>query len=100
MTLTLEPEMESAISKKAAEQGQDADSYLRRLIWEALNRPAPTIIRSTMTPEERRQLQQERVARATARNLPTSTSDFRREDIYDDEEGGSRLGTGRGGARV
>ena len=87
MTLTLEPELESAISKKAAEQGQDADSYLRRLILAALNQPTPTIIRSTLTPEERRQFQQERVARAVARNLPASTSDFRREDIYDDEEG-------------
>ena len=87
MTLTLEPELESAVSKKAAEQGQDTDSYLRRLIWEALNRPAPTIIRSTLTLEERRQLHQERVARVVARNQPASTSDFRREDIYDDEEG-------------
>lgn len=32
MTLTLETELESAISKKAAEQGQDPDTYLRRLI--------------------------------------------------------------------
>ena len=87
MTLTLEPELESAISKKAAEQGQDADSYLRHLIVVALNQPMPTIIRSTLTPEERRRFQQERVARAVARNQSASTSDFRREDIYDDEEG-------------
>ncbi len=87
MTLTLEPEMESAVSKKAAEQGQDADSYLRRLIWEALNRPAPTIIRSKLTAEEFLQSSQEAIERAKARNLPASTSDFRREDIYDDEEG-------------
>ena len=87
MTLTLEPELESAISKKAAEQGQDTDTYLSHLIREALNRPTPTIIRSTLTPEERLRFQQERVARAVARNLPASTSDFRREDIYDDEEG-------------
>jgi len=58
MTLTLEPELESAISKKAAEQGQDADSYLRHLIVVALNQPMPTIIRSTLTPEERRRFQQ------------------------------------------
>jgi len=87
MTLTLEPELESAVSKKAAEQGQDADSYLRHLIWEALNRPTPTIIRSELTAEEFLQSSQEAVARAKARNLPASTSDFRREDIYDDEEG-------------
>lgn len=87
MTLILEPELESAVSKRAAEQGQDADSYLRRLIWEALSRPAPTIIRSTLTPEEIQKLRRESIARAVARDLPASTSDFRREDIYDDEEG-------------
>jgi len=87
MTLTLEPELESAVRKKAAEQGQDTDSYLCRLIWEALNRPAPTIIRSTLTAEEFLKSSQEAVERAKARNLPTSISDFRREDIYDDEEG-------------
>ena len=87
MTLTLEPELESAISKKAAEQGQDTDTYLSHLIREALNRPAPTIIRSTLTPEEIQKLRLESIERAKARNLPASTSDFRREDIYDDEEG-------------
>ena len=87
MTLTLEPELESAISKKAAEQGQDPDVYLRHLIREALNRPTPTIIRSTLTPEEIQRLRLESIERAVARDLPASTSDFRREDIYDDEEG-------------
>ncbi len=87
MTVTFEPELESARSKKAAEQGQDADSYLRRLIWQALNQPAPTIIRSTLTPEEIQKLRLKSIERAEARNLLASTSDFRREDIYDDEEG-------------
>ncbi len=87
MTLTLEPELENALSKKAAEQGQDTDAYLRRLIQEALNQPTPTIIRSILTPEEFLQSSKEVVERAKARNLPASTSDFRREDIYDDEEG-------------
>lgn|GEM_PF-6233229 len=87
MTLTLGPELESAISRKAAEQGQDADSYLPRLIWDALSRPAPTIIRSTLTSEERRELRLESIARAVARDMSASNSDFRREDIYDDEEG-------------
>ena len=87
MTLTLEPELESAIGKKAAEQGQDADSYLRHLILAALNQPRPTIIRSKLTAEEFLQSSEEVVERAKARNLPASTSDFRREDIYDDEEG-------------
>ncbi len=87
MTLTLEPELESAVSKKAAEQGQDPDTYLRRLIREAVDRPTPAIIRSTLTPEEIQILRLESIERAKARNLPASTSDFRREDIYDDEEG-------------
>ncbi len=87
MTLTLEPELENALSKKAAEQGQDADAYLRRLIQEALNQPIPTIIRSKLTTEEFLQSSREAIERAKARNLPASTSDFRREDIYDDEEG-------------
>ena len=87
MTVTLEPELESAISKKAAEQGQAPDTYLRRLIREALDRPTSAIIRSTLTPEEIQKLRLESIERANARNLPASTSDFRREDIYDDEEG-------------
>lgn len=87
MTLTLEPELESAVSKKAAEQGQDTDSYLRHLIREALSRPTPAIIRSQLTTEEFLQSSKEVIERAKARNLPASTSNFRREDIYDDEEG-------------
>jgi len=85
--MTLEPELESAISKKAAEQGQDADSNLRRLIWEALKRPTLTIIRSKLTAEEFLHSSKEAVERAKARNLPASTSDSRRVNVYDDEEG-------------
>lgn len=87
MTVTLEPELEHEVRQKAAAQGQEADEYVNRLIKTALRQSTPTIIRSTLTPEERRRLQQERVARAVARNQSASTSDFRREDIYDDEEG-------------
>jgi len=87
MTLTLEPELESALSKKAAEQGQGTDEYLRRLIRAALNQPAPTIIRSKLTTEEFLQSSREGYEWAKARNMPPSQSDFRREDIYDDEEG-------------
>ncbi len=87
MTVTLEPEIEDEVRRKAAAQGQNADQYLRQLVETALRQSTPTIIRSTLTPEKRRRLQQERMARAVARNQPASTSDFRREDIYDDEEG-------------
>jgi hypothetical protein len=87
MTVTLEPGLEHEVRQKAAAQGQGADEYVNRLIKTALHQSAPTIIRSTLTPKERRRFQQERVARAAARDMPASTSDFRREDIYDDEEG-------------
>lgn len=70
MTVTLEPEIENEVRQKAAEQGQQA---------------AP--IPPSLTPEESRRLRQESWDRAVARNLPASSSDFRREDIYDDEEG-------------
>ncbi len=87
MTLVLEPKLENEVRQKAAERGQDADAYLQQLIQAALHQPVPAIIRSTLTPEESRQLRQASLERALARNLPPSTSDFRREDIYDDEEG-------------
>ena len=47
--------------------------------------PVPIIIRSTLTPEEIQRLRRESLERASVRNLPPSTSDFRREDIYGDE---------------
>ena len=87
MTVTLEPELERELSHKAEEQGQDAETYVSQLIKEALRQPVPTIIRSRLTPAEIEQLHQERMERALARDLPASTSDFRREDIYDDSEG-------------
>ncbi len=87
MTVTLEPELETALSQKAAEQGQALDAYLRHLIQAALRQPVPEIIRSTLTTEEFLQSSREVVERAKARNLPPSTSDFRREDIYDDDDG-------------
>ncbi len=87
MTVTLEPELEQEVRQKAAAQGQETDEYVNRLIKTALRQSAPTIIRSTLTPEEIQRLRLESIERAVARNLPASTSDFRREDIYDDEEG-------------
>ena len=87
MTVTLEPELERELRQKAAAQGQEADEYVNLLIKSALRQTAPTIIRSTLTSEESERLRQESLERAIARNLPASTSDFRREDIYDDEEG-------------
>ena len=87
MTLVLEPRLEDEVRQKAAERGQNADTYLQQLIQAALHQPVPAIIRSTLTPEESRHLRQESLERAFARNLPASTSDFRREDIYDDKEG-------------
>ena len=87
MTLVLEPRLENEVRQKAAERGQDADAYLQQLIQAALRQPVPAIIQSTLTTEEFLKSSQERRERANARNLPVSTSDFRREDIYDDEEG-------------
>ncbi len=49
--------------------------------------PAPTMIPSTLTLEEFLQSSQELAERAKARNWPVSESCFRREDIYDDDEG-------------
>ncbi len=79
--------MENEVRQKAAERGQDADAYLQQLIQAALHQPVPAIIRSTLTTEEFLQSSREGFERAKARNLPVSTSDFRREDIYDDDEG-------------
>ncbi len=87
MIVTLESEIEDEVRQKAAAQGQETDQYINRLIKTALRQSAPTIIRSTLTPEEIQRLRLESIERAVARNLPASTSDFRREDIYDDEEG-------------
>lgn len=86
MTVTLEPGLEDEVRRKAAARGQDAAAYLSQLIAAALHQPVPAIIRSTLTTEEFLQSSRERYERAKARNLPTSASDFRREDIYDDEE--------------
>ncbi len=49
--------------------------------------PVLNIIWSKLTPEEIRCLRLESLERAVVRNLPPSKSDFRREDIYDDDEG-------------
>ncbi len=87
MTVTLEPELERELRQKAAAQGQDPHSYLSHLIQAALRQPVTGIVRSTLTTEEFLQSSREVIERAKARNLPASTSDFRREDIYDDEEG-------------
>ena len=87
MTVTLEPEIENEVRQQAAEQGQQPETYLNRLIRAALSKPVPSPIYSKLTPEEFRQSQEEVLERARARNLPFPNSDFRREDIYDDEEG-------------
>ena len=87
MIVTLEPETEQQVRLKAAERGQQPETYLARLVREALNQPVPSPIPPSYTPAERRQLDQESWDRAVARNLPASSSAFRREDIYDDEEG-------------
>ncbi len=85
-------DMESKIRQQAEEQGLEADNEInRRLIQDAARayhyQSAPRVILSTLTPEEFLQSSQELVERAKARNLPVSTSSFRREDIYDDDEG-------------
>lgn len=87
MTVTLEPEIENEVRQKASEKGQEADTYLQQLIQAALRQPVLSPIYSKLTPEEFMKSQQERLERAKARNLPSPDSDFRREDIYDDEEG-------------
>ena len=87
MTVTLEPELENEVRQKAAAQGQQPETYLQQLVREALNMPVPTPISSKLTTEEFIKSQQEVLERAKARNLPFPDSDFRREDIYDDEEG-------------
>lgn len=87
MTVTLEPKLEREITQQAAAQGQDAEEYVNRLLETALHKAPPAMIRSTLTLEEIQHLRRESLERATARNLPPSTSDFRREDIYDDDEG-------------
>ena len=87
MTVTLEPELENEVRQQAAAKGQEADTYLQQLIQKALHTPVPTPIYSTLTPKEFKEAQEEMLERAKARNLPFPNSDFRREDIYDDEEG-------------
>ena len=87
MTVTLEPKLERQITQQAAAKGQETEEYVNRLLETALHTAPPTIIRSTLTSEEIQRLRRESLERASARNLPPSTSDFRREDIYDDEEG-------------
>ena len=87
MTLVLELKLENQVRQKAAERGQDADAYLQQLIQAALHQPVPAIIESRLTTDEFLQSSRETFERAKARNLPVSTSDFRREDIYDDEDG-------------
>ena len=87
MTLVLEPKLENEVRQKAAERGQSADAYLQQLIQAALHQPVPAIIQSKVTTEEFLKSSHETFERAKARNLPVSDSDFRREDIYDDDEG-------------
>jgi len=89
MTLTLElsPQEEAHLRDKAARQGQDAADYAAALLRQDLHLSTPIIIRSTLTPKEIERLRLESIKRAIARNLPASTSDFRREDIYDNDEG-------------
>ena len=87
MTVTLEPELEKELHHKAAQQGQDADAYLSHLIEKALRQPMPIINRSKLTLEEVERRRQARLARASARDLPASASDFRRENIYEDGGG-------------
>ena len=87
MTVTLEPEIENEVRQKAAERGQPPETYLQQLVRLALSRPVPLPIPSRVTTEEFIRSSQERMERAKARNLPFPDSDFRREDIYDDEEG-------------
>ncbi len=86
MSLTLESELEIRVRRKAAERGRNADAYLSQLIAAALHQPVPAIIRSTLTKEEFIHSWLQGAERAKARNLPSPDSDFRREDIYDDEE--------------
>lgn len=71
MTPVPDPDPESLLGRREAEPGQ----------------AMLTIIRSNLTIEEFLQSSQEVVERAKARSLPAPKSDFRREDIYDDEEG-------------
>ena len=85
MTVTLEPELERELSHKADDQGQGAEVYLSQLIKEALRQPMPAIVRSKLTTEVFIESWLEGAERAKARNPPPSTSDFRREGIYDDE---------------
>ena len=87
MTVTLEPKLEHEITRQAAAQGQEPNEYLSRLLETALHTAPPTIIRSTLTLEEFLRSSEELAERAKARNLPASTSSFRREDIYEDDEG-------------
>lgn len=87
MTVTLEPRLEREITQQAAAQGQKAEEYINRLLETALHTAPPAIIRSTLTLEEFLRSFEELAERAKARNLPVSTSAFRREDIYNDDEG-------------
>ena len=89
MTLTLElsPQEEARLREKAARQGQDAENYAVGILRQDLSVSQPAIISSRLTPEEIQRLRQESLERAAVRNLPASSSDFRREDIYNNEEG-------------
>ena len=87
MTVTVEPKLEHQITQQAAAQGQEAEEYVNRLLETALHSGPLPMIPPAMTPEEFLRSSQELVERAKARNLPVSTSAFRREDIYDDDEG-------------
>lgn len=86
MTVTLEPKLEREITQQAAAQGQGEEEYVNRLLETVLHTAPPAMIPPTMTQEEFLRSSEELVKRAKARNLPVSTSSFRREDIYDDDE--------------
>ena len=81
--------------RKAAERGQDADVYPNYVPNLALNQPAPKVNKSTLTDEEFLVSLREWYERALARNLPASTSQFRREDIYKDDQGADYTAFGR-----
>lgn len=87
MTVTLEPKLEREITQQAAVQGQEAEEYVNRLLETALHTAPLAMIPPTMTQEDFLRSLEELVERAKARNLPLSESSFRREDIYDDDEG-------------
>ncbi len=87
LTVNLSPEEEARLREKATRRGQNEAAYAASVLRHDLHQSAPTIIRSKLTTEEFLQSSRDGFERAKARNMPPVQSDFRREDIYDDEEG-------------